>query len=180
MNRAKMPLCSPLALLALLMAFPLARAEVSGLGSGGFTTSHSLEVAASPADSWQALVDVAGWWNGDHSWSGQAENLYLDARAGGCFCERLPNGGWVEHLRIVYLAPGRELRLQGALGPLMQLGVQGTMTWSVEATEEGGSRLSFTYVVHGHLTEGFDGIAPAVDGVIGEQLGRLGARLESG
>jgi hypothetical protein len=44
------------------------------------------------------------------------------------------------------------------------------------ATAE-GSRISFTYHVHGFLQDGFAGLAPAVDGVIGEQLTRLGERL---
>lgn len=170
-----------LAGLLLALAQP-ALAELSAVGIGGFTTSHSAEVAAAPDAAWQALVDdVSLWWNGDHSWSGDAGNLYIDATAGGCFCERLPEGGWVEHLRITYLAPGREMRLRGSLGPLMQMGIPGTMIWQVEPAEPGesGSRITFTYIVHGHLENGFDGIAPAVDGVIGEQLDRLVTHLAS-
>ena len=35
----------------------------------------------------------------------------------------------------------------------------------------------FTYMVFGHPEGGLEGIAPAVDGVIGEQLSRLASRL---
>ena len=51
------------------------------------------------------------------------------------------------------------------------------MIWRVEAAE-GGSRITFTYLVFGHPEGGLQGIAPAVDGVIGEQLQRLGERLD--
>lgn len=42
---------------------------------------------------------------------------------------------------------------------------------------EGGTLVTFTYHVFGHPETGLAGIAPAVDGVIGEQLQRLGERL---
>ena len=51
-----------------------------------------------------------------------AKNLSIDARPGGCFCEKLPNGGGVEHARVVYVAPREVLRLSGALGPLQGVG----------------------------------------------------------
>ena len=50
------------------------------------------------------------------------------------------------------------------------------MTWNIEPAES-GSRIRFTYQVFGHPEGGLAGIAPAVDGVIGEQLQRLGERL---
>jgi len=115
------------------------------------------------------------WWNGDHSWSGDAANLYMEVEQGGCFCERLPDNGRVEHLRIIYFSPGKELRFDGALGPLQTMAVQGRMIWTIEAAES-GSKVTFTYKVFGHPEGGLAGIAPAVDGVIGEQLARLEER----
>jgi len=50
------------------------------------------------------------------------------------------------------------------------------MTWKIEPTES-GSTIRFTYRVFGHPEGGLAAIAPAVDGVIGEQLQRLGERL---
>jgi hypothetical protein len=169
-------------LLALAAAFLLSaaepsRAEVTGIGSGGFSVTHAVVTAAAPGDAYRAMVeDLARWWDGDHSWSGDAGNLYVDARPGGCFCERLPDGGGVEHLRIVYLAPGREVRLQGGLGPLQTMGLQGGMTWEIQPLE-GGSKLAWQYTVHGYLDGGFEAIATAVDGVISAQLERLAAYL---
>ena len=164
------------AICLLLISSP-AVAEVIQSGDSGFAVSHSIRTGAEPYVAYRTMTShIDQWWNGDHSWSGDATNLYMDIELGGCFCERLPNGGRVEHLRIIYLSPGDEVRFDGALGPLQQMAVQGRMIWKIEATAE-GSNISFTYHVHGFLQGGFGGLAPAVDGVIGEQLALLGERL---
>ena len=166
------------ALLALLLlpAGPLA-AELTQSSEQGFTVNHSITTAAAPYVAWRTLTaHIDQWWNPAHSWSGEAARLYMETERGGCFCERLPDGGFVEHLRIIYLAPGKEIRFEGGLGPLQTLPVQGRMTWNIEPAES-GSRIRFTYQVFGHPEGGLAGIAPAVDGVIGEQLQRLGERL---
>ena len=163
--------------LSVLSAFALpAAAEVTWSGDNGFSVSHSIETGAKPFVVYRTMTsNIDEWWNGEHSWSGDASRLYMKTEIGGCFCERLPNGGRVEHLRIIYLSPGEEIRFDGALGPLQQMALQGRMIWKIEATEK-GSKISFTYHVHGFVEGGFAGLAPAVDGVIGEQLTRLGKR----
>jgi uncharacterized protein YndB with AHSA1/START domain len=166
--------CAKLAPAALLvMAFP-AQAEVRNVGDGGFTSHHERHIEARPAEVYAALTGrVSEWWEDSHSWSADASNLYLDATPGGCFCERLPNGGWVEHLRIVYLAPGHAIRFQGALGPLLELGLNGTMSWQLAPGENGGTGLTWTYIVNGYMEGGFDGLAPVVDAVNGAQVDGL-------
>lgn len=162
--------------LTVLAPWPLA-AEVTQSGDISFTVQHEVYAEARPPEAYRTMTaEIDQWWNPEHSWSGEARNLYFDARQGGCFCERLPEDGFVEHLRIVYMAPGREIRFDGALGPLQQMQAQGRMIWKVEAAE-GGSRITFTYLVFGHPEGGLLRIAPAVDVVIGEQLQRLGERL---
>ena len=162
--------------LVLLPAGPLS-AELTQSTEQGFTVDHSITTAAEPYVAWRTLTaHIDQWWNPAHSWSGEAANLYTDLRPGGCFCERLPDGGFVEHLRIVYLAPGKEIRFEGGLGPLQTMPVQGRMRWTIEPAEA-GTRIRFTYQVFGHPEGGLATIAPAVDGVIGEQLQRLGERL---
>jgi len=162
---------------ALLALIPTAlAAEVTHSGPAGFSVSHSVDTPAPPAAAFSALTRVGEWWNPDHSWSGEAANLYLDSGAEACFCERLPDGGRVEHLRVIYFAPPSEIRFDGALGPLQTMAASGRMSWRVEATD-GGSRLSFTYQVFGDPAGKLQDIAPAVDGVIGEQLARLAGRL---
>lgn len=153
------------------------RAEVLEAGDGGFAVRHTTQVDATAEAVWEAMMfRVEDWWHPDHSWSSDASNLYIDARLGGCFCERLPaSGGAVEHLRIVFLQPESTVRLTGALGPLVDMSVDGRMTWRIEPGENGGSILTFTYRVFGTMEGGFEGLAPVVDGVIGQQHQRLAA-----
>jgi hypothetical protein len=165
-----------LSLMLLLPALPVS-AEITESGEHGFSVSHSISTEAEPFVAYRTMTShIDQWWSGDHSWSGDAENFFMKLERGGCFCERLPNGGHVEHLRIIYLSPGSEIRFDGALGPLQTMAAQGRMIWKIEPIES-GSTITFTYRVFGHPAGGLGGIAAAVDGVIGEQLSRLGERL---
>jgi uncharacterized protein YndB with AHSA1/START domain len=125
----------------------------------------------------RALVDVGSWWSKDHTYTGDAGNLSIAAQPGGCFCEKLPNGGGVEHGRVVNVAPGALLRLDGALGPLQELGVSGSMTWQIAASGQ-GSTLTMTYVVGGYAPGGLDKLAAVVDQVLSQQVGLLKAHAE--
>ena len=156
-----------------------AQAEVTDLNASGFVSKHETTVNATAADSYKALVAIAQWWNPAHTYSGDAANLTLDARPDGCFCEKLPDGGGVRHLGVVYVAPGKALRLVGGLGPLQGSGIAGSMTWSLTPVAS-GTRIGLSYSVGGYFQGGFDKIAPAVDGVLGEQMARLKARIETG
>lgn len=154
-----------------------ASAELTHSDEHSFRVRHSASTPAEPFVAYRTLTaHIDQWWNPAHSWSGEAARLYMETERGGCFCERLPDGGFVEHLRIVYLAPGKEIRFEGGLGPLQTMPVQGRMRWTIEPAEA-GTRIRFTYQVFGHPEGGLAAIAPAVDGVIGEQLLRLGERL---
>jgi len=167
-----------LALTALmaLLAFP-AHAEITAGDEYGFTVTHEISIDAEPFVVYRTMTSrISEWWNPDHGWSGKAANFYMKVELGGCFCERLPNNGRVEHLRIIYFSPGEEIRFDGTLGPLQAMPVDGRMIWKIEATES-GSKVKFTYMVFGHPEGGLEGIAPAVDGVIEEQLNRLETRL---
>lgn len=166
-----------LAVASLLMPLALA-AEVTAVSDAGFSIKHTVSVEKDPDTVYQAMTRIGQWWNPDHSWSGQPDNLYMDASIGGCFCERLPNGGGVEHLRIIYLAPGKQIRFDGALGPLQGMATTGRMLWVIDPTDS-GSDITFHYHVMGFMEGGFEGLAPAVDGVVGEQITRLGGFLAS-
>lgn len=161
----------------LVMISPPLAADLSTVSDSRFTVSNTVEVDASPSVAWRTMTShIDEWWSKDHSWSGDAANLYMKVERNGCFCEKLPRGGNVEHLRIIYYAPGAELRFDGALGPLQKMPVNGRMIWTIEPAEV-GSRISFTYHVTGHPDGGLAGIAPAVDRVVGEQLTNLQKRL---
>ena len=158
------------------MGFTDARAEVIAQAPEGFVVSHELVVEAPPLLTYRALTrKVAAWWDANHSYSGKAENFSLDARAGGCFCERLRGGGSVEHMRVVFASPGKRLRMVGGLGPLQGMGASGVMDF--ELNPEGGdrTRLTFRYTVNGFVPDGLGALAEPVDGVLGGQLARLAA-----
>jgi hypothetical protein len=126
-------------------------------------------------------LQPGGWWNGEHTYSGDPANMTIDAKAGGCFCEAIPGadgaaGGQVEHMRVIYVAPGSALRMRGALGPLQVEAVTGVLTVSLEPKGQ-NTKVTFDYVVGGYMRTPMAEIAPAVDSVVGEQLMRLAARL---
>lgn len=166
-----------IALLLAASAAPVA-ARVVSTQPHGFEISETATVKAAPADVYKTLVDIASWWDGAHSYSGDAANLSIDARAGGCWCEKLKDGGSIEHMRIVYAQPGKMLRAQGGLGPLQGEGVLGSLTYTIKPAPGGGSEIVQTYVVGGYLRPGAEKLAPAVDAVMGAGFKRLVAKVD--
>jgi hypothetical protein len=77
------------------------------------------------------------------------------------------------------VAPGKSAILDGALGPLMFSGAAGHLVWSLEE-KAGHTTLTQTYYVGGYYPGGLDKLAPAVDEVLGEQVGRLKSYVETG
>jgi len=164
--------------LALLTAAATpALADVLDAGPNGFTVRSTIRVGKPAAAVYAALTQrVAEWWNPDHSWSGEAKNLSIDARPGGCFCEKLPNGGGVQHMMVIYADPGKRLRMSGGLGPLQTMGV--AATWSFEFVEvAGGTSVDAIYTVGGYAKGGLAPLAQSVDAVTRGQLDRLEAFL---
>jgi uncharacterized protein YndB with AHSA1/START domain len=164
-----------IALLLSLTAGPVA-ADVVDRSPNGFTIKGTAQVAAAPDAAFRALVDVGAWWDRDHTYSGDARNLSIVPQPGGCFCERSANGAGVEHGRVVNVAPGSLLRLQGALGPLQQLGVSGSLSWEITKAA-GGSTITMTYAVGGY-SPSLETLAPLVDQVMMRQLSLLKAYLD--
>ena len=166
-----------LMVLAAVVAAVPAMAEVVNRGESGFTVRTVVTIAQPPDRVYDALAHVADWWDPAHTWSGDSANLRIDAKAGGCFCETLPNGGSVEHATVMFIAPGKELRLRGALGPLQSMGVTGSLVFDLVEVS-GGTQATVTYVVGGYVPGGAGVLAVPVDGVIGGQLRRLKAFVE--
>jgi hypothetical protein len=90
---------------------------------------------------------------------------------GGCFCERLPNGGGIEHMRVSYLDPGKRIVLTGPLGPLLYEATAGVMDMKFERTA-GGSKITMDYKAAGFANGGAEKLAPLVDGVLADQFRR--------
>jgi len=163
---------------AALLASGMADAAVVEAQPNGFEIRQTTQMAAAPDKVWASLVNVGGWWASSHTFSGDARNLTLEVRPGGCWCEALPGGG-VEHMRVVYADPGKTLRLAGALGPLQTTGGTGHLTFSL-APQDGGTAVTMTMVFGGYARGGLNVLAAPVDGVLSEQIARLKALAETG
>ena len=162
---------------ALLLA-ACADAAVVDSSASGFTVKITIPIQAPPATVYQKFVkNVGEWWNPAHTFSGSAKNLSIEERAMGCFCEKLADGGAVRHMEVVNLMPGKAIVLSGAMGPLQALAAVGTMRITF-TPDGGGTKFEATYSVAGYLAAGMNAFAGPVDGVLGEQFGRLKKYVE--
>ncbi|MCB2079298.1 MAG: SRPBCC family protein [Novosphingobium sp.] len=170
--------------IAMLVAAP-AQANVFQKDENGFVVRHAAELPVEPDEVWSVLIKPSQWWNGEHSYSGDAANLSLDARAGGCFCEIIPNTdsprasprGSVEHMRVIYAEKDRVLRMSGGLGPLQSEAVNGVLTIVLKPGKNGTTQILWEYVIGGYMRLKSDTMAPAVDSVLGDQLARLAKKV---
>ena len=159
-----------LAGLAILFAAP-ASAEVVSASSNGFEVRETVNLVV-PSNI--AFADMPAWWDPEHTYSGKSANLSLNLEPGGCFCERFPDGGGIEHMRVTYVEPGKRVVLTGALGPLLYEATAGVMDVQVKSTA-GGSQLILDYRAAGFAKGGGDRLAPVVDQVLAGQMKRLRA-----
>jgi uncharacterized protein YndB with AHSA1/START domain len=167
------------AVLLVLGASLTASAEVVDAGATGFSIKVNSEVNATPSTVFRLLSEQIGrWWDSAHTFSGSAANLIIEPRVGGCFCERLRNGG-VQHMVVTRIDAPRVLVLHGGLGPLGSMGVAGALEWELEE-RSGRTQLQVVYNVGGYIKGDFTQLAPVVDGVIANQVKRLKAVSETG
>ena len=132
-----------------------------------------LPLVVPPEVAYKAFGDLPAWWDREHTYSGSSANLRLELVPGGCFCERIPKtGGGVEHMHVAFVDPGKQIVMTGALGPLLYQATTGVMDVRV-TTIAGGSQVTLDYKVAGFANGGADKLAPAVDGVLAEQMKRF-------
>jgi hypothetical protein len=156
---------------ALFAATPAA-AEVVSAGPNGLEVRHSVNLVIPQAKAYAAFSEIQNWWSKDHTYSGNSANLSLQLKPGGCFCERLDNGGGIEHLRVTYVQPDERVVMTGSLGPLLYEATAGVMDVKVERIA-GGSRITMDYRAAGFAKGGAAELAPIVDKVLGDQMKRL-------
>ena len=175
-------ICRPGALRALAVACVAlagaAHAEVKVAAPDAVQILFNEKVAAPPSAVYGAIGQIERWWDGAHSYSGDAANLSLAMQPGGCWCERWA-GGAVEHARVIMLLRDQAVRIEGALGPLQNLGVSAVMTFLLKA-EDGGTALTVGYRVNGTSQSGLDKLAAPVDGVLAGAVQRLKRYVETG
>ena len=168
-----------LAALALLALPVLLPAEIVDSAPGGFTVRGVMILQAPTSDAYQKFVrNVGDWWDSGHTFSRDAKNLSIDDKPGGCFCEKWANGG-VQHLQVVYAAPGKVLAMRGGMGPLMSLAVTGGLEIQFAAAES-GTKVTYTYSVGGYIPKGADSWAGPVDGMLAGTFARFQNYVNTG
>jgi uncharacterized protein YndB with AHSA1/START domain len=158
--------------LFLLLAPVWAAATVADSSANGFTLKITLNLKAAPADVYKKLLHPGDWWDSAHTFSGDAHNLSIEEKPGGCWCEKLPNGGGVKHMEVITLMPGTRIVFAGGLGPLQNVAAAGSMIFAIAKDGE-GTKLTFTYSVVGYQAAGMTTWATPVDGVLTDQLNRF-------
>lgn len=156
-----------------VVASPAASAVVKS-SDNGFELAFSQLVPVPPAEAMLAFANVDRWWNESHTYSGSSSNLSLKLEPGGCFCERLPSGGGVEHLRVAYVDPGKRVVMTGSLGPLLYEATTGVMDVQFKPADN-GTRVELNYRLAGFANGGADKLAPLVDRVIDDLVTRFAA-----
>ena len=159
--------------LCLLLAAAAARADVVGAGLSGFLVHLEIVMHRGPAAAWARLVRPQDWWDMSHSYSTDAAKMSLDLTPGGCWCEQLPDGGFVRHMEVISALPGRALRLAGGLGPLQKMGASGTLSFGLKPSGQHDTTVTVEYAVSGYAANGFAEIAASVNEVLTDQLKRL-------
>ena len=157
--------------LGLVAASAPAAAEVVGASANGFEVRQVVPLVVKPEVAFQSFANLPSWWNPEHTYSGKSQNLSLALSPGGCFCERFPAGGGIEHMRVTFVDPGKRIVLTGALGPLLYEATAGVLDVQVKSTA-GGSQLTLDYKAAGFANGGAEKLAPIVDQVLAEQLRR--------
>lgn len=168
------PFATVLAAGALAAAGPAA-ADVASSDSDGFSIRIERPTSATPAAVFALFADPSRWWSDVHTWSGDAASLSIaPQRAGGCWCETLPDFGSVEHGHIIRWDPEHSrIVFRAELGPLQALPVNGKLEWIAVAVPGGETRVAMRYEVAGRGLADPAALAAAVDGVLTQQLDRL-------
>ena len=77
-------------------------------------------------------------------------------------------------MTVVYIEPGKVLRMEGGLGPFQLMAVSGSLTFTI-STQKDHSRIGVRYTAGGYIPGGAGKYAILFDQVLGEQFRRLAA-----
>lgn len=158
-------------LIVLSMIASPAAADVVSANANGFHVRETVQMVVPPDRAYAAFTRLPEWWNEAHTYSGESANLALALMPGGCFCEKLKDGGGVEHMRISFIDPGKRIIMTGSLGPLLYEATSGVMDIQFERVA-GGAKVTMDYKAAGFAEGGAEKLAPAVDSVLSEQMAR--------
>ena len=164
-------------LILILFTATASQAEVTEVSEQHFVISINTTIDVPSSKVYEQFIDIGEWWQDSHTWFGDATKMTIEAKAGGCFCER--NGEQQAlHMTISQINPGKSIHMTGGLGPLSSLAVNGYMTWTFEVTEDNTTSLKLNYRVTGFVNQKTEDWAKAVDGVLMQQVGNLEERFK--
>ena len=167
--------------LTALMLPAASSAAVTDVGAGGFVTETTVQISATPDRIFAALTKPALWWEARHTRTGNPANVTLAPTVGGCFCEALPSGGGQVYMTVIYVDPGKVLRMRGTLGPspAQAMPIDGVMSWDFKPMGA-VTEVKMTYSVSGYSKAGFDMMAKTNDDVLTAEVARLKRLIETG
>ncbi|MEO1661663.1 MAG: hypothetical protein AAFR51_11790 [Pseudomonadota bacterium] len=149
-----------------------AHSEIVTAAPDHFTLRLEAQSELTPSEIWARLVEPAQWWQADHTYSGNADNLSLDPQAGGLWREDW-DGRSVWHGTVLQAHPEESLVLSAPFGPLQGRAVTSIWTITLSETEAGGTQIVFDHVTNGTTASDLDTLATAVDYVKSEALKSL-------
>ncbi|NNU17686.1 hypothetical protein HK107_15245 [Parvularcula sp. ZS-1/3] len=155
-----------------LTALGIASAEVVTASDTGFKLKHEAVSPLAPDALWERLMEPSEWWDGAHSYSGDAANLSMEDSAGSYWREDW-EGGSVIHGQILTVMKGKQLVLSAPFGPLHATGAECIWTIILAPAEGGGTKISSTHTVAGSEGTGLQELAGPVDFVMGNGIMRL-------
>ncbi len=157
---------------SVILAAP-ASAEIMSRTPDSFTLRYAGSVGVGRGDVFGVITSISQWWDGTHTYSGDAANLTLGLEVGGCFCEALPDGTTFEHGRVTVFDDDH-LTLNAPLGPLKGRATRADLTFSWPENEallaDDETGVVIIFVVEG---PGVGAFADAVDTVMLSQHERL-------
>ncbi len=163
-------------LILILFTATASQAEVTEVSEQHFVININTTIDVPSSEAYDQFVQIGEWWQDSHTWFGDASKMIIEAKAGGCFCER--NGEQQAlHMTISQINPSKSVNMTGGLGPLSSLAVNGYMTWNFEATEDNRTNLKLNYRVTGFVNQKTEDWAKAVDGVLMQQVEKLTDKL---
>lgn len=160
----------------LLICSQTSFAEVISSADNGFSIVISKDVPVSSHKTYIQFINVNKWWNKDHTWFGNSDNLHIEAKAGGCFCER-DSDKQAFHMLVTFVDPDNEIRMVGGLGPLQMMGLNGGMSWKFESTNNDATTITLSYNVSGYSQQGLKSLATVVNNVLQLQVDALANSL---
>jgi uncharacterized protein YndB with AHSA1/START domain len=140
----------------------------------GFQFIQELKVEASTQRTWDALLDVRGWFKFDPTMENKGRTL--EVWPGGRFYNTLPDGTQMYYGMVTHIEPGKLLRLSGPMGNT-HMPVESVYIFEIQPRGTNASLLRFGQRTYGYID---NDLAKRMKGGWGKLLPQLVALAEAG